>query len=65
VTEERNAVKGQLEDFCQKASHVPAAFQEQIFGGTPKWLQAVIEGEAVQGGPGQKKEGEDEECVVM
>ena len=41
--EERDAVKVQLEDFCHKASHVPAAFQEQRFGGTPKWLQDVID----------------------
>ena len=64
--EERDAVKVQLEDFCHKASHVPAAFQEQIFGGTPKWLQDVIDGKAVQKREGEKDgESGDEECVVQ
>jgi hypothetical protein len=65
VTEERDAVKLQLEDFCQKASHVPAAFQEQIFGGTPKWLQDVIDGKAVQKGEGGKDGADEEECVIQ
>ncbi len=66
MTEERDAVKVQLEEFCHKASHVPAAFQEQIFGDTPKWLQDVIDGKAVQKGEGGKDGGaDDEECVVQ
>ena len=66
VTEERDAVKVQLEEFCHKASHVPAAFQAQIFGDTPKWLQDVIDGKAVQKGESEKDGGAgDEECVVQ
>lgn len=66
VTEERDAVKVQLEDFCHKASHVPAAFQQQIFDGTPKWLQDVIDGKAVQRRGGEAQGGaEDEECIVQ
>ena len=66
VSEERNAVKAQLEEFIQKASQIPSAFQEQIFSDTPKWLQAVMAGEAVtKAGGGEGKDGEEEECAIM
>ena len=45
-----------------QVSHIPAPFQKQVFEGTPKWLESVINGEVV-GTNGA--EGKDEECVVM
>lgn len=31
--------------FVSKAANLPGAFQNQIFQGTPKWMEAVLNGE--------------------
>eukprot|EP01052_Picozoa_sp_SAG31_P012623 SAG31_NODE_742_length_12424_cov_16.082353_14_plen_838_part_00 len=67
LVEEREKVQRQLEQFVSKATNLPGAFQNQIFKDTPKWMEAVMNGEAVTAEHVKAAAGEggDEECTIM
>ena len=49
--------------FAGAVTTIPAPFQQQILGGSPDWLQKVINGEVITGGA-ERESGEGEECVI-